>query len=132
MGFDDKGVWENFEKTAWLILDIVSTFTGIGNLVKLRYLINTGKASKLIYLRLAFNIIQVTAGTVSIGLSLIENSKNKDLIYKIRMYLFWVEIFTLIADLLSTRILTKHASEARDALAEYRKTVTNKKKPTNF
>lgn len=126
--FDDKGVWENFEKAVWLILDVVSTFTGIGNLIKIRHLINAGKVSKLIYLRLAYGIIQVTAGTLSIGLSLIENSKNKDLIYKIRMYLFWVEICTLGADLLSTRILTKQASEARDALAEYRKTVTNNKK----
>jgi len=130
--FDDKGVWENFEKAAWLILDVVSTFTGIGNLVKLRYLINVGKASKLIYIRLAFNIIQVTAGTLSIGLSLIENSKNKDLVYKIRMYLFWVEICTLGADLLSTRILTKQASEAKDALAKYRETIINKKKLKNL
>ena len=123
--FDDKAAWENFEKTTWLILDIVSTFTGVGNLTKLKYLV---KGSKLFYLKTVFGIIQVLSSVASIGLALIENSKNKELVNKIRSYLFWVEICTLGADVLSTKILTQKAGEARTVLAEYRKTVKNKKK----
>jgi hypothetical protein len=122
--FDDKGAWENFEKSVWLIVDIVSTFTGVGNLARLRYLV---KASQWVRLKTVFGIIQVVSSTMSIGLALIENSRNEALVNKIRGYLFWVEICTLGADALSTRILSKQASEARTVLATYRTTVRNKK-----
>ena len=122
--FDDKSAWENFEKAVWLAVDIISTFTGIGNLIKLRRLIQTEKTVYLI-IKTTFGTIQVASGTISIGISLIENSKNKNLINKIREYLFWVEICTLGADILSTKILSKKAQEAQEALHAYRKTVRN-------
>lgn len=122
--FDDKSAWENFEKAIWLAVDIISTFTGIGNLIKLRRLIQTEKTVYLI-IKTTFGTIQVASGTISIGISLIENSKNKNLINKIREYLFWVEICTLGADILSTKILSKKAQEAQEALHAYRKTVKN-------
>lgn len=122
--FDDKAAWENFEKGLWLIVDIASTFTGIGNLTKLRYLV---KASKLMKLKTVFGVIQVASSVTSIGLALIENSNNRELVNKIRSYLFWAEICTLGADELATRILTKQAVEARTVLAEYRTMAKNKK-----
>jgi len=124
--FDDKGAWENFEKSIWLAVDIISLFTGIGNLAKLRYLIQTEKVAYVV-LKTVFGVIEVTSSVVSIGLSLAENSKNKELVNKIREYLFWAEICTLSADVLSSRILAKKASEAGEILDEYRKTIKNRK-----
>lgn len=124
--FDDKGVWENFEKGVWLAADVIGFLTGIGNLAKLRYLIKTEKIA-VIVLKTTFAVIEVASSTVSIGLALVENSKNKDVVNKIREYLFWAEICTLSADVLSSRILAKKASEASEVLTDYRKTVKNNK-----
>lgn len=127
--FDDKGAWENFEKSAWLALDVAVAYSGIGNLAKLRYLIKAANVSKkLIYLRTAYNVIQVSASTLSIGLSLVEDNENREWVNKIRSYLFWVEICTLAADLSTTKILASEAAQARIVLDEYRNTVRNSKK----
>jgi hypothetical protein len=124
--FDDKGVWENFEKGVWIALDLISLFSGIGNLAKLRYLIQTEKLA-VVVIKTAIGIIQVASPVLSIGLSLVENSKNKVLVNKIRQYLFWVEICTLGADVLSAKILSKKANEAQIVLEEYRKTIKDRK-----
>ncbi|UMY66469.1 MULTISPECIES: zincin-like metallopeptidase toxin domain-containing protein [unclassified Flavobacterium] len=124
--FDDKSVWENFEKAVWLTFDIVSLYTGIGNLAKLRYLLRTEKVAVLV-LRTIFGTIQVASSTISIGLSLVENSRNRDAVNKVREYLFWLEICTLGADALSSRILAKKAGSAKEALDELRKTTKNRK-----
>jgi hypothetical protein len=58
--FDDKGVWENFEKTVWIAVDLISLFSGIGNLAKLRYLIQTEKLA-VVVIKTAFGIIQVAS-----------------------------------------------------------------------
>jgi hypothetical protein len=122
--FDDKGAWENFEKTVWLVFDVLSLVSGIGNLAKLRYFIETEKLA-VVVLKTVFGVIQVASPVLSIGLTLVENSKNRELVNKMRQYLFWVEICTLSADVLSSKILSKKAKEAQEALNVYRETIKN-------
>ena len=124
--FDDKGVFENFEKSVWLAIDGISLVTGVGNLAKLRYLIQTQKLA-VVVLKTTFGVIEVLSTTLSVGLALCENSKNRDKFNKIREYLFWVQICTLGADVLSSRILIKKAKDAKEVLNEYRQTISNPK-----
>jgi len=124
--FDDKGAWENFEKGVWLAVDIISTATGVGNLVKIRHLLKLKSA--YVYLKLAFGILEVASGVVAIALNFVDKCEDKAFCNALRQYLFWFEICTLSADTLTTRILSKQAREAKDALVAYRKQVKNSKK----
>jgi hypothetical protein len=129
--FDDKSAWENFEKSIWLGVDTLSTATGIGNLAKLRHLIKVEKMAYII-LKTSFGIIEVASGTISIGLALIENNKNKIWVNEIREYLFWAEICTLGADVLSSKILKIKARNAQITLKDYQKTITRKQELKNI
>jgi len=124
--FDDKGAWENFEKGVWLAVDIITTATGVGNLLKIRHLLKLKTAYA--YLKLAFGVIEVASGILSIALSFVDKCEDKTFCNKLRQYLFWFEICTLGADALTTRILRIQAQEAKNALELYRKRVKNSKK----
>jgi hypothetical protein len=124
--FDDKGAWENFEKTTWLAVDIITTATGIGNLLKLRHLLKLKTAYA--YLKLAYGVMEVSSGILSIALNFIDDCENKAFCNKLRQYLFWFEICTLSADALTTRIFRKQAREAKEALKAFKTKVKNIKK----
>jgi|GEM_PF-1956536 len=124
--FDDKGAWENFEKGLWLAVDIITTATGVGNLLKLRHVLKLKNA--FVYLKLAFGVVEVASGIVGIALNFVDKCEDKTFCNKLRQYLFWFEICTLGADALTTRILSKQAREAKDALVAYRKNVKDSKK----
>lgn len=127
--FDEKGSWDNFEKGAWLTFDVITTFTGIGNLAKLRYLLKAGDAARKFYigLKLTYGIIEVASGVLSIALNFVDNCQDKKLCAALQQYLFWVEVATLGADFLSSKILKQQALETKEALKSYRKKVKNNK-----
>jgi len=124
--FDDKGAWENFEKNVWLAVDILSTFTGIGNLLKFRNLISGGNKA-YVALKLAFGVVEVATGVIAIALNFVDKCEDKAFCKKLRQYLFWLEICTLGADVLTSKILRKQAQETKEALEKFRKTRKNKK-----
>lgn len=124
--FDDKGAWENFEKNVWLAVDILSTFTGIGNLLKFRNLISVGNKA-YVALKLAFGVVEVATGVIAIALNFVDKCEDKAFCKKLRQYLFWLEICTLGADVLTSKILRKQAQETKEALENFRKTRRNKK-----
>lgn len=124
--FDDKGAWENFEKATWLTVDIITTATGVGNLLKLRHLLKLKTAYA--YLKLAYGVVEVSSGILSIALNFVDKCEDKTFCNKLRQYLFWFEICTLSADTLTTRILRKQAREAKEALKVFKAKVKNTKK----
>ncbi|MBV7269109.1 hypothetical protein [Winogradskyella luteola] len=124
--FDDKGVWENFEKSIWLAVDIITVATGVGNLLKLRHLLNLKTAYT--YLKLAYGVMEVTSGIIAIALNFVDKCEDKEFCNKLRQYLFWFEICTLSADALTTRILRKQARQANDALKAFRKKAKSTKR----
>ncbi|NMH28442.1 zincin-like metallopeptidase toxin domain-containing protein [Flavobacterium silvaticum] len=123
--FDDKGAWENFEKALWITADFISLYTGVGALLQLRRIAQTAEIT-FVVLRTTFGILQVSSSVISIGLSLIENSKNRDLVNKLREYLFWFELCILGTDALSTRILRKKAADLETVLEKNRNSLNKK------
>ena len=114
---DDKNKWKNFEKSIWLGVDVLTTFTGIINLAKLRFLRHLTKTQKAI--KLGFGALEITAGTLGIFFDYIDNvCDDKKVCEKIREVLFWLELSTLGADVLVEKLIKKKGKEATDLLGE--------------
>lgn len=82
---NDQLGWENFEKASWLTLDVVTTFTGVGNVAKFRHLNKISKAIKAastitkgtksainVYktIKLTAGVVEITSGSVNALLKL--------------------------------------------------------------
>lgn len=116
--FHDKGAWDNFEKGAWLAVDVITTVTGVGNLLKLRHLLSLKSA--YVYLKLAYGIVEVASGILWIALNFVSNCEDEALCKKLKQYLFWFQICTLGADVATGKILRTQAREAKQALDAYK------------
>jgi len=114
--FDDKNIWANFDKTAWVALDVVTTFSGIGNLAKLRHLKTLHKAAKPILL--ASGVIQIASGVLGTMLNFVNDCSEGSFCEKLRKYLFWVDVATFSVDALTNKMLAKTAREALDDMPE--------------
>ncbi|MCU0323065.1 MAG: hypothetical protein MUE72_11650, partial [Chitinophagaceae bacterium] len=62
---DDKKYWSDVESASWLALDVITTASGVGNLLKLRHLASVS--------RVVIGSIEVASGTLSIMLRLLED-----------------------------------------------------------
>lgn len=96
---EDKAFWHNFVKTGEYILDVATTFSGIGNLAKFRHLVKLGKARSIIAkVKLGAGIVEVTSGTTNLLLKL-TNVADSELGQAISEYLFWLELLSLSGEL---------------------------------
>lgn len=113
--FDDKNAWRNLEKAAWLVVDIITTFTGVGNLLKLRHLTKVVKAYK--YVKLIVAGIEVTSGVIGLMLNFVDECDNPDddsFCNKLRTFLIYVDLATLGVDALASKFIKKSAQDALD------------------
>lgn len=105
LAFHDLNVNSNLLTLGELTLDVALTFTGVGNLTKLRYLANGAKAiDKWQKARIVIGGVEATAGFLSLGLKLgTEDCRNglmdQKLCNSIKTLLFWMEIGSFSADL---------------------------------
>jgi hypothetical protein len=113
---DDKNYWNNIEKVVDIIIDVVTLFTGIGNLVKLRHLARLGQGVETIQVLLAG--IEVTSSTLSIMLNLLDDCTDETFCAKLRQFLIFLDLATLGVDGLTSKYLTKSAKEAYDAMPD--------------
>lgn len=112
--FDDKQRWSNIDKGVWLGVDIATTLTGFGNLLKLRYLKHLSKLQK--YFKLSIGVAELSSGTLGIIFDMIsDNCEDKELCEQIREVLFWIEIASLSTDALTNKILRKKADDFLDS-----------------
>ncbi|MDH7447095.1 hypothetical protein [Aquimarina sp. 2201CG14-23] len=136
--FDDKAAWNNFEKGTWLAIDIITTFTGVGNLLKFRHLLklrNVGGVSKvLLRLKFAASVVEVTSGALGAMLNFVEScdpgadpqeNGQKSLCQHLREYLILVDLATLSVDAVVERLLKKKAGEALEAAEALAKNAEN-------
>ncbi|MDC8006033.1 hypothetical protein POV27_18420 [Aureisphaera galaxeae] len=116
--FDDKQRWSNVDKGIWLGVDVVTTITGFGNLLKLRHLRHLTKLGLIKPNRILFNIktavsiAEITSGTLNAMLTLADS--DSPFANKLREYLFWLEMVSLGSDVLVERLLRKSARETLD------------------
>lgn len=113
----DKNLTDNFEKAAWLSLDVISTATGVGNLLKLRHLVRL--KSTLSIIKIAIAGIEVASGTVGVLLNFIDNCDDENgTCSKIRTFLIYLDLATLGVDGITSALLRKSAREALYALPD--------------
>lgn len=113
--FDDKKAWANLEKAIWLTIDIITTFTGVGNLLKLRHLSKVVGAYK--YIKIVVAGIEITNGVLGIMLNFIDECNNPDdesFCNKLRTFLIYVDLATLGVDALASKFIKKSAKDALD------------------
>lgn len=122
--FDDKGAWKNFEKGVWLAVDLLTIATGVGNILKFRYLLRLavqgGKTiGRLAILKIGVSVIEITSGALSAMLSLTDGCTpakqkgEKTLCQHLHEYLFILDLLSLSADAVIQSLLKK---KARDIL----------------
>ncbi len=116
--FDDRNEWNNFNKGIWLFVDVVTTFTGVGNLFKLRHLTKLGRAIKL-----TFGVTQLTSGTLGIILNFVNDCGDGTFCKRLKEYLFWVDVASLGLDAITERMLKKTAKDALDEINNIERSV---------
>ncbi|GAB2829218.1 hypothetical protein [Ferruginibacter profundus] len=115
--FADKNVWHDFEKATWLVLDIVTTFSGFGNLLKLRYLATLPKWARI--LRLSFGVVELASGVMSTMLNFVNSCDEKgSFCSKLKNYLNWLNLCAGAADIAFTLVEKKLWQTGGEALEE--------------
>lgn len=113
--FADKNAYANLEKAIWLVVDIVTTFTGVGNLLKLRHLATVVKGLKVLKITIAG--IEVVSGTIGLMLNFVDecdNPNDNSFCNKLRTFLIYVDLATLGLDALTSKFIRNAAKDALD------------------
>ncbi len=109
----DKNLWDNIEKASWLSLDIITTVTGFGNLLKLRHLTHLSKTLK--FIKTGLGIIEVSSGTTGVLLNFInECDSENSTCDTIRTFLIYIDLAILGVDGITSALLRKSAREVID------------------
>jgi hypothetical protein len=131
---EDVAFWENTATAAEYTVDIITTFSGVGNIAKFRHLYTvSSKASKLRFIsraakavktaaRGAVGVIEISSGTVN-ALLKITNQRDEPWAKELSEFLLILELCSLGADL-GEFLLKRARSSAKNALeyeAEIRK-----------
>lgn len=112
--FDDKAAWSNFETGSWLVLDIVSTITGVGNILKFRHLtklarlakttkgvVNADKVARAAKvsagIKLFAGVVEFANGTISALITL--SQTDSKFAIALQKYLFYLELLTITGEL---------------------------------
>jgi hypothetical protein len=109
MAYDDKNHNSNVCQGTELTIDVIVTFTGVGNLAKLRHLKHLTKLGKL---KVVIGAIEVTAGTASLILKYTDNCNHKQFCEDLADYLFWIEIGSMGMDAFTEAMIKKAAKKA--------------------
>lgn len=118
--FADKNVWHDFEKSAWLVVDVATIFSGFGNLLKLRYLASLPAWARV--LRLSFTIVELGSGIMSTMLNFVNSCDGKgSFCSKLKNYLNWLNLCAGAADIAFTLVEKKLRQTAGEALEELEK-----------
>lgn len=121
---DDAGDYSDANETIGLAIDVILTFTGIGNVTKLRQFRHLSKLrilailapeEKLLVLDAVsgvIGVIQITVGVASTVLDYVKDScEDPVFCEKLNYWLFALEVATLSGDLLAKRALRRSAVE---------------------
>ncbi len=124
-----KNKTHNWETGGVLVFDVLTTFSGFGNLAKLRHFIKLKKLSQLDKLRnikIIFGASEFVSGSAGIMLNLIDcKPENASICDQIRAYLFFIEMASLSGDAIVSRKIKNAIKEtASDALEAIEKSGT--------
>ena len=130
--FDDKKTWDNFETASWLALDVLSTISGVGNVLKFRHLTKLARLAKaakgantalkavktanvIARIKLAAGFVEFTSGTVNVMITL--SQTDSKFAIALQKYLFYLELITLAGE---ARVALKGGLKkyAREAIAQ--------------
>ncbi|GMN04632.1 hypothetical protein MTsPCn5_00200 [Croceitalea sp. MTPC5] len=106
-----KNATKNWQQSGILAFDIAVTFTGIGNLAKLRHLRHV---TRLQGLKITLGATEVTAGTFSLILKY--SGCETDVCKKLNTFLVFVELASLSGDIALSQALKRSADEALQAI----------------
>jgi hypothetical protein len=118
-GLDDDVAAKNLETGIMLAIDILTTFTGIGNALKFGRLLTLIKAVQgvakgtkiLAVVKIGVTGLEIVSGTLSAIITLAD-SDSSAFGQKLRSFLFWVDMATLSADAVTSKLLKKSADDA--------------------
>lgn len=121
---DDVGDYSDAKETIGAIIDVVLTFTGIGNITKLKHIRHLSKLRKLSSLQATEKIlllegisgvvgtIEITAGVSSTIVSYVEDDcSDPEFCKTLNLFLFGLEIASLSFDSLAKRALRRNAQD---------------------
>ncbi len=123
---EDVAFWENVTTATEYVIDIVTTFSGVGNIAKFRHLYTvSSKASKLRFIgraakavktaaRGAVGVIEISSGTVN-ALLKITDLRDEEWAKELSEFLLILELCSLGADL-GEFLLKRARSSAKNAL----------------
>lgn len=120
---DDNNEWFNFGKAVEVIIELVTTLSGIGNLAKLRHLAK-GMSALNKFVRISVAGIEVISGTTSLMLAFVdecdENSnasaEERSFCNKLRTFLIYLDLASLGVDAITSKLLRNSADEALGAM----------------
>ncbi|WP_369049335.1 hypothetical protein [Tenacibaculum sp. UWU-22] len=106
--FKDINSTANLETGFSLTLDVVTTFTGVGNIAKLRHLRHLTKLQKGLKYTIAG--AEITSGALNAMLTV--SDCESEFCEKLRVHLFWLEMGSLGLDVFTQKMIKKTAKEA--------------------
>lgn len=109
----DKAEALNFEKAAFLTIDTVATFSGIGALTKLRFFRYLSRVEQVLVVAEG---IQLTAGSLGILLTFSEKFEKEH--PQLRWLLILIELKAMGVSIISTKMISRTAKEAIDTAPE--------------
>ena len=108
--FDRKNETSNTWLGTQVTVDIALTFTGVGNIAKLRHLKHLTTLNKL---KVIIGTVEVTSGVANLLLKYSEC--NTDFCKAMGTYLFWIEVATFSMDIATEAKIIQAAKDARKA-----------------
>jgi hypothetical protein len=125
---DEANDWATFKAVVGIFVDVVLTFSGVGNLAKLRYL---RYASGLERFAIIVGAIEITASVATIMINIATNNCNNqtsDFCKRFQTYLFWIQLAAGGADLVSNAMLKRSAKRLKEVEPDYPAGVTQEVK----
>ncbi|MDN3606406.1 hypothetical protein [Kaistella yonginensis] len=112
---DDTNDWESFKNEVGVFLDVALTFSGIGNLAKLRHLRNMTRLAQVATFLAAANVsLDVVSLMFKFATDNCDNQQN-EFCKKYQKYLFCLQMITGATDFFASYALRKSAKELVDS-----------------
>lgn len=116
---DDTNDWESFKAAVGLFVDVALTFSGIGNLAKLRHLRNLTRLGQVAAI---IGGIDVALGVIDILLNVATNNCNNqqdEFCKRLQKYLFCLQLASGAGDFAVNYALKKSANKLKEIEASY-------------
>ncbi len=105
---DKDGDAKDFNTKLGILIDVVTTVSGIGNLAKLRHLRHLSKLGQILVI---IESVQIAAGIMSFLLNFVEGCDDQAFCKKLKTLLFFIEITSLVTDPIAAAKAKKAARE---------------------